>query len=262
LKIYSRAGELIGSFPLRDGVYVVGRNPSCDIVCEGAPNVSRRHAEIVVAGRRAKLRDLGSMVGSFVNGKLVVEADLADGDEIVLGVMRILVDLRERPDGSDDVTRAIPKISAAFASASADAGRLCAEVSTMLLSRLDEAQPGRRREGRAMLASLISGLDVVLLRGRFAVDGLVLAKAVALSLGMEPKLCDLGAEAPRNAGCFLLVACDNDFLAAPGSYRAIASPWSSTNSTGTPSSPPWPPRESRLFRLSSTASISCAPRLP
>jgi hypothetical protein len=48
-------------------------------------SVSRRHAILVRRAGRTKLLDDRSLNGTFVNGRRVEEADLADGDVIVLG---------------------------------------------------------------------------------------------------------------------------------------------------------------------------------
>jgi hypothetical protein len=93
LKIFSRSGELLNSLALKDGVYLLGRGASCDILCEGASNVSRRHAELRVKGRELRLRDLDSKLGTFVNGRKILEASLADGDLFQLGMMKFLVEL-------------------------------------------------------------------------------------------------------------------------------------------------------------------------
>ena len=54
--------------------------------------VSRRHAMIVVSGARTRLIDDRSANGVELNGRLVQDADLYDGDLIVLGrsVLRYL----------------------------------------------------------------------------------------------------------------------------------------------------------------------------
>lgn len=46
---------------------------------------SRAHARIVVSGRRAKLLDLGSTNGTFVNEQAVGEIELRDGDLVQIG---------------------------------------------------------------------------------------------------------------------------------------------------------------------------------
>lgn len=50
-------------------------------------SVSRRHAILVRRGGRTKILDDRSLNGTFVNGRRVDEAELADGDVIVLGAV-------------------------------------------------------------------------------------------------------------------------------------------------------------------------------
>jgi hypothetical protein len=75
-------------FSVDDRPLVIGRLPECDVVLND-PNVSRRHAEIVLQGGEAVLRDLGSTNGCKVNGAHVSSVVLADGDEIIIGATRM-----------------------------------------------------------------------------------------------------------------------------------------------------------------------------
>jgi DNA-binding winged helix-turn-helix (wHTH) protein len=74
---------------LREGENVLGR------VDEGvgwfeSPEVSRRHARILVADGRATLEDLGSKNGTFLRDeRLTAPSTLSDGDEIRLGRVRM-----------------------------------------------------------------------------------------------------------------------------------------------------------------------------
>jgi pSer/pThr/pTyr-binding forkhead associated (FHA) protein len=47
--------------------------------------VSRRHAELRIVDGRWILRDLGSSNGTWVNGRRVMEAEVAAGDDVSLG---------------------------------------------------------------------------------------------------------------------------------------------------------------------------------
>jgi len=73
----------IGTEPL-----VIGRLPECQVVLND-PNVSRRHAEVVLQGRDVVLRDLGSTNGTKVNGSHVSVVVLSGGDEIIIGATRM-----------------------------------------------------------------------------------------------------------------------------------------------------------------------------
>jgi DNA-binding winged helix-turn-helix (wHTH) protein len=68
---------------LRDGETIVGRDDT------GTPDVSRRHARIVIDGDRATIEDLGSKNGTVLRDVRIQRAEaLHDGDEIVLGRTR------------------------------------------------------------------------------------------------------------------------------------------------------------------------------
>lgn len=71
---------------LLEGANVVGRDPDAALWIDHV-SVSRRHAQIVVAGGKAKLEDLGSKNGTFLNGAALARpAALSDGDEIRIGI--------------------------------------------------------------------------------------------------------------------------------------------------------------------------------
>jgi hypothetical protein len=88
----SGAGSLIlpsgERYVLREHLVSLGRLPECDITLVDA-NVSRRHAEIRPMGDAFVLIDLGSTNGSKVNGMRVVQHELADGDELTFGSIRL-----------------------------------------------------------------------------------------------------------------------------------------------------------------------------
>lgn len=66
------------------GRAIVGTAPDCDVVIRD-PSVSGRHAEFSGGGGGFRVSDLGSTNGTFVNGKRVQNAELADGDTLRLG---------------------------------------------------------------------------------------------------------------------------------------------------------------------------------
>ncbi|SRR6266540_2557506 len=73
---------------LVEGETVLGRGPDCAVWIDDE-SVSRRHARIRIDGVTAQLEDLGSRNGTFVNGRHVESAELADGDEIRLGSVNL-----------------------------------------------------------------------------------------------------------------------------------------------------------------------------
>jgi FHA domain-containing protein/uncharacterized protein DUF1707 len=69
----------------------VGRSPECDVVV-GELTVSRFHAELRHGGGAWSVRDLESTNGTWLNGHPVREAQVAAGDVLRLGGLRL--DLR------------------------------------------------------------------------------------------------------------------------------------------------------------------------
>jgi hypothetical protein len=81
--------------PLTRAVTVIGRSGDVDIPLDDA-GVSRRHAEIQVVEGRARVVDLGSTNGTFVDGERVAAADLHDGSTITVGRSRLTFRLGQR----------------------------------------------------------------------------------------------------------------------------------------------------------------------
>ena len=71
---------------LPPGRFLIGRDGACHIVLTD-PQVSRRHARLVVSRDGATIEDIGSANGVYVNGERVPKAprDLEDGDSIFIG---------------------------------------------------------------------------------------------------------------------------------------------------------------------------------
>jgi pSer/pThr/pTyr-binding forkhead associated (FHA) protein len=72
---------------LTDGRLILGRSSGCELVFSD-DTVSRRHAELRIVDGRWMLRDLGSSNGTWVNGRRVMEAEVAAGDDVSLGHCR------------------------------------------------------------------------------------------------------------------------------------------------------------------------------
>lgn len=75
------AGE---DFRLTEGETVVGSGWDSDVVFT-TPNVSRAHASIVITDVNAKIMDLDSASGVWVNGVKLAKTDLQSGDAVRLG---------------------------------------------------------------------------------------------------------------------------------------------------------------------------------
>lgn len=87
----ARYSLLLGGeeLPLRSGENVIGRDPHDAIVIH-APDVSRHHARLTLAGTTVTLEDLGSKNGTFLGTKRVTEATaLKPGDEILIGTTKL-----------------------------------------------------------------------------------------------------------------------------------------------------------------------------
>ena len=84
-------GAIAGSrFVLDSPRTTAGRHPDSDIFLDDV-TVSRRHAELRRDDRgNYVVRDAGSLNGTYLNRKRVDEAPLADGDELQVGMFKLV----------------------------------------------------------------------------------------------------------------------------------------------------------------------------
>ena len=62
----------------------IGRSPESDVLLDDI-TVSRKHVILRMEGKNCKLIDAGSLNGSYLNGNIVEEAVLHDGDRLQVG---------------------------------------------------------------------------------------------------------------------------------------------------------------------------------
>jgi hypothetical protein len=82
LELEGQRGTML--LALDDAMVYVGRSFTAGLRFDDH-SVSRRHAIFVRRGGRTKILDDRSLNGTYVNGRRVEEADLYDGDIVVLG---------------------------------------------------------------------------------------------------------------------------------------------------------------------------------
>jgi predicted component of type VI protein secretion system len=90
-----RSGER-RDFPLTTPSTIVGRRQDCTLRIP-TKDVSRRHCEILIAGNKISVKDLGSANGTYVNGKRVAELPLAAGDKLRVGPVTFMVQVDGQP---------------------------------------------------------------------------------------------------------------------------------------------------------------------
>ncbi len=76
-------------FLLDTDLSTVGRHPESDIFLDDI-TVSRRHVEFRRDQGSFRVRDVGSLNGTYLNGDRVDEAELANGDEVRIGKFRLM----------------------------------------------------------------------------------------------------------------------------------------------------------------------------
>ena len=85
-----KRGPNAGSkFVLDSTVTRAGRHPNSEIFLDDI-TVSRRHAEIVRQGTGYRVRDVGSLNGTYLNRERIDEASIGNGDELQIGKFKLV----------------------------------------------------------------------------------------------------------------------------------------------------------------------------
>jgi pSer/pThr/pTyr-binding forkhead associated (FHA) protein len=87
--------EKDGIFELGEKPVAIGRSAECDIQL-GVPNVSRKHALVLVHNEEYLIEDLQSTNGVFVNGIKVVKCVLRNNDQIEIGGVKLVFNEEKR----------------------------------------------------------------------------------------------------------------------------------------------------------------------
>ena len=83
LKLVAATGS--PSLLVREGrAFTVGRAATCDLPIQD-PTVSRRHAELELAGAGVRVRDMGSTNGTYLDGTRITDALVTSGSHIAFG---------------------------------------------------------------------------------------------------------------------------------------------------------------------------------
>ena len=104
LKLTMMKGGRPFALDLPDGQFVIGRDSTAAIVIDD-PSVSVRHAELTVTGSLARIRDLGSGGGTWINGirladqisRIVTEADRIQLGDVHLAIGLVGAEARSGP---------------------------------------------------------------------------------------------------------------------------------------------------------------------
>jgi adenylate cyclase len=74
--------------------FTVGRVASCDLPIQD-PTVSRRHAELELAGAGVRVRDVGSTNGTYLDGVRIIDALATPGSRVAFGKVDFEVQVQE-----------------------------------------------------------------------------------------------------------------------------------------------------------------------
>jgi len=87
--VVKRGPNAGSSFALDKDLITAGRHPDSDIFLDDI-TVSRRHVEISRSSDGYRVRDVGSLNGTYLNRERIDEAALANGDEVQVGKFKLI----------------------------------------------------------------------------------------------------------------------------------------------------------------------------
>lgn len=74
-------------YPIQKARTIIGKEQRCDLRI-ALPSLERKHCEIVAQRGHLVVRDLGSTVGTFVNGQRITESSLHKRDSLQVGSVK------------------------------------------------------------------------------------------------------------------------------------------------------------------------------
>ncbi|CAN5514288.1 hypothetical protein BH20ACT2_BH20ACT2_17290 [soil metagenome] len=89
LLVVKRGPNAGSRFSLTGEVTTAGRHPDSDIFLDDI-TVSRRHAEITRSAGGYRVRDVGSLNGTYLNRERIEDGTLANGDELQVGKFKLV----------------------------------------------------------------------------------------------------------------------------------------------------------------------------
>ncbi len=125
-------------FELESGSIALGRD-STNAVRLHDTEVSRRHAELQLETSSARIVDLGSANGTFVNGAVVEQSELHSGDRLQLGQTVMLFHNEKSNARARDLTARVDLTQGALDDRSAILGRIPSDEGSRVLQSPDAA---------------------------------------------------------------------------------------------------------------------------
>jgi len=74
---------------IKESGFTIGSSPDCDLTISSL-NVSDVHAELLIEENAVTIRDMGTLMGTLVNGEPVTERKLENNDEILIDAYQII----------------------------------------------------------------------------------------------------------------------------------------------------------------------------
>ena len=139
-------GAAPASADLGNGVYMIGSGKECQIQIV-RPEISGRHARLVVADKRISVMDLGSRNGTTINGGDAIfpntNHDVSLGSVLRIGRAELLIKAADRPQIADgqNVVRTVkhfPALGQAYAGSSGNGARITRAFRECIMKRVSE----------------------------------------------------------------------------------------------------------------------------
>ena len=94
LKSLDKPDEII---ELNDAIFTAGSSSGCDLILDSF-NVADSHMQIIKDGDTFTIKDMDTLMGTFVNGSPVTSHTLSDSDEITIDTFKLIFQSEEKRD--------------------------------------------------------------------------------------------------------------------------------------------------------------------
>ena len=103
-----REGQILASYTLHPGDYLIGRDPACPIHVD-SPEISRKHARLIFAQGKLEIEDAGGRYGTFIDNQQVIgRQPLGLGQSFHIGRTQLEINPSKSPPDTTEIPSVQP----------------------------------------------------------------------------------------------------------------------------------------------------------
>ena len=103
-----REGQVLASYALQPGDYLIGRDPACPIHVD-SPEISRKHARLLFTQGQLEIEDAGGRYGTFIDNQQVIgRQPLSPGQSFHIGQTQLEINPLKSPAATTEIPSVQP----------------------------------------------------------------------------------------------------------------------------------------------------------